>query len=1127
MSKKILSLDLGITSIGYSVLEEVSENRYSLLDYGLSMFDKPTDKDGNSKKLLHSAASSTKNLYTLRKKRKKSLAKLFELSDISTSSKLLNQEKENLYINKWELRAKEAFCRRLEVGELFTIFYALAKHRGYKSLESGDLLEELCEELKIEYNFTKKKEDEDKGKIKLALKTVESLRLENPHKTVAQIIYEEEILKSTPTFRNHDNYNYMIRREYINDEIKKILLAQEKFGFFKSDFDVTAFIKRVIETIDDQKESTIDLSLFGNCEYYPKYKVAHQYSLLSDIFKMYESVSNITFNTKPTLKITPSQIKVIAEDFFAKVKKGKSIGEVKYKDIRKILQLGDDVKIFNKEDSYLRAGKKIENIIIKFHFVNSLSKIDNSFILNALEDERGYEVLQKIFDVLAYEKSPKSIYEKLKNLVDEKTIIVLIQNKHGNSLNISHYAMVQFIPHFKEGLTTDEIKKILGLERKEDYSKYRKGIKYLTIAEFEKDENLEINNHPVKYVVSATLRVVKHLHSVYGAFDEIRIESTRELSQNEQTKKDIEKANRALEKEFSRITEDKEYQKIADSYGKNIKKYARKILLWEEQEYLDICSGKVIGLGEIFSNEVDLDHIIPKSLGGLSVKHNFVLAHRDTNVQKSNRLALDFVSDREAFINRVEHLFSSHKINWKKRKNLLATSLDETFQDVFESKSLRATSYIESLTAQLLKCYYPFTNKKKQLDGSAVRHIQGRATSNIRKLLGVKTKVRDTNIHHAIDALLIGFTNHLWLQKLSNTFRENMGLIDDEARAKIKKEFPIIELVVNDEVEYLEPKELCDRIENAFNSYGEESVFYKDVWGKNRVVSFWVSKKPMVSKIHKDTIYEKKKDGIFTVRESILNKFIGLKITPTMSSQKFTDIFNKNILEKMYLFKVNPKDFICVVIQKRADEIAELLGSLEALDKKDKERVSKAKVDLEALIHKEILDNNGNSIRKVKFFQTNLTGFDVRGGLATKEKTFIGFRTWLKEGKLNYERIDVANLQKIEKLNDSSFKVYKNDEIFFIMPDGSRRGGKIVSFLEETKKSAFQNAKYPTSSEYQPMPFCKMNKGKKSGAKQQSIGKAIGIIKLNLDIIGNIKSYQVIGDAKSDFLDFVKESIRG
>jgi len=138
MSKKILSLDLGITSIGYSILEEISNDRYSLVDYGVSMFDKPTDKDGNSKKLLHSQSTSTTKLYDLRKQRKLHLAQLFEDFNLSDKTILLNQEKQNIYINKWELRAKKAFDEKLEIGELFTIFYALAKHRGYKSLDSGE-----------------------------------------------------------------------------------------------------------------------------------------------------------------------------------------------------------------------------------------------------------------------------------------------------------------------------------------------------------------------------------------------------------------------------------------------------------------------------------------------------------------------------------------------------------------------------------------------------------------------------------------------------------------------------------------------------------------------------------------------------------------------------------------------------------------------------------------------------------------------------------------------------------------------------------------------------------------------------------------------------------------------------
>jgi CRISPR-associated endonuclease Csn1 len=1117
MLKRVLSLDLGITSIGYSILDEMAEDRYSLIDYGVSMFDKPTDKDGNSKKLLHSASSSASNLHNLRKQRKRNLAQVFENFNLGKKEDFLNQEKLNIYINKWEIRAIKAFEKKLDINELFTIFYALAKHRGYKSLDSGDLLEELCGDLGLHVETEKLEKDDEKGQIKQALQTIERLREQYPAKTVARIIYEIEINKKNPTFRNHDNYNYMIRREYINDEITKIVLAQREFGLLSDNIDIQNFIEKLISTIDDQKDSTNDMSLFGSCEYCIGEKVAHQYSLLSDIFKMYQSVSNISFNQN--IKITKDQIKLVADDFFAKISMGKNIASITYKDIRKILKLKDSIKIFDKEDSYVSKSKRTDNSITKFHFVSNLSKINNAFILKAFEQENKYELLKEIFDVLEFQKAPHTIYEQLKGKVDDKTIIALIKNKSGNSLNISANAMIKFIPYFEQGLTTDEIKKKLNLERNEDYSEFKKGIKYLHVNTYEKDDALKINNHPVKYIVSATLRVIKYLHVRYGPFNEIRVESTRELSQNEETKREIDKANRALEKQIDEIVANIEYQKIAEHYGKNLRKYARKILLWEEQERFDVYTGKSIGFEDIFTNSVDLDHIVPQSLGGLSVKHNFVLTHRDTNMQKSNQLPLNYIADKQAFRNRVEHLFSEHKIHWKKKTNLLAENLDEIFQDRVESKSLKATSYVEALTAQILKQYYPFPDEKKQKNGSSVRHIQGRATSNIRKLLHVKTKVRDTNIHHAIDAILIGLTSHSWLQKLSNTFRDNVGVIDDEARAKIKKKLPLIDGI--------EPKELVGMIEDKYNEFGEDSIFYKDIWGKIKAVNFWVSKKPMSSKIHKDTVYAKKPDNMYTVRENIINKFVGLKVTNTTNTDKFMESFKKEILNKMYLYKTNPKDSVCKIVEQRAGEISKLLQSFVELDTKDKEKMGEAKAKLDRLIHSDLIDNNGKMIRKVKFYQTNLTGFEIRGGLATKEKTFIGFKSWMDNGKLSYERIDVANFQSIKKENDNSFKVYKNDLVFFIYPDGTLKGGRIVSFLEDKKMGAFSNPKFPASIGFQPHSFLTLFNGKANSHKQHSLSKARGIIKINLDIIGNIKSHQTIGDVNGKLIEFLKDMNNG
>lgn len=867
-------------------------------------------------------------------------------------------------------------------------------------------------------------------------------------------------------------------------------------------------IKELIVTIDDQKDSTNDLSLFGNCEYYPEHKIAHQYSLLSDIFKMYQSVANITLDKT---KITKEQINVIAEEFFKKIKIGKNIAEIKYQDIRKILKLSDEVKIFGKEDYHLdKKGKKVHHTITKFHFLANLGKVDNSFIKSAFEKENKFEILKEIFDVLEFEKAPKSMYSKINEVfvkyalvederLKDETIISLIKYKSGSSLGTSAYAMIKFIPYFEKGMATDEIKQELKLERNEDYSGYRKGIKHLHVNTFEEDDNLEINNHPVKYVVSATMRLVKHLHVTYGAFDEIRVESTRELSQNEETKKAIDKANREQEAKFQKIIENEEYQKIARDYDKNLKRYARKIMLWEEQEKLDMYSGKVIGFDDIFSNRVDIDHIIPQSLGGLSVKHNLVLAHRDENVKKSNQLPMHFVADKTDYINRIEHLFKEYKINWKKKINLLAETLDDGYKDTFESKALRATSYIEALTAQILKRYYPFPDKKKQANGQAVAHVQGRATSNIRKLLGVKIKVRDTNIHHAIDAILIGLTNKSWLQKLSNTFRENMGVIDDEARAKIKKEIPLIEGI--------EPKELVELIEDAYNIYDEDSVFYKDIFGKTKTVNFWVSKKPMSSKIHKDTIYAKKQNGFFTVREDVIKQFIALKITTKTDSEAFMKSFEKSILHKMYSYKTNPKDAICSVVQHRASEIKSLLESFAGIDAKDKEIMSKAKEKLDALVHKELMDNNGNTIRKVKFFQSNLSGFDIRGGLATKEKIFIGFKAKFENEELIYQRIDLANMKnnlKIKGLfigrNNLIYIVFKKEEKNLI--------GSLESFDEKNNTIRLFDPRFPKTLEYQPQKY-KVTSGK--SRKEFSIGSAMGIIKINLDILGNIKSYEKLG----------------
>ena len=76
-----------------------------------------------------------------------------------------------------------------------------------------------------------------------------------------------------------------------------------------------------------------------------------------------------------------------------------------------------------------------------------------------------------------------------------------------------------------------------------------------------------------------------------------------------------------------------------------------------------------------------------------------------------------------------------------------------------------------------------------------------------------------------------------------------MDIIDEITKENIKKTIPIF--IDEKTGETKELKEIIQLIEDNYNIYKEDSIFYKDLFGKTKAINFWVSKKPMVSKIHK------------------------------------------------------------------------------------------------------------------------------------------------------------------------------------------------------------------------------------------------------------------------------------
>ncbi len=1118
MGKKILALDLGITSLGYSILEEVEENSYLCLDNSVIMRDAPYDSKGNSKQTLRSGQASQRKLNEKKKRRIKDVAHVFERYGLLSFDKAMNIQKENKIIDKWRLRAEEALDRPVSIEEIFAIMTHMAKHRGYKSIASDDLLYELKKELGLidQEKEATSKEDE-RRQVYAALNRLEKLKSTFGGETIAQTIHRAVGEGTLQSYRNHDDYEKMIRREDIEDEIEIIIARQCELGALSMDEDhCTHFIEDLKEAITDQIMPENDMNLVGKCTFYPEEYAAPKFSYLYDLYRLYKTLSDLRISN---YTVTSDDRQKIVQAVFDKLKKGKSIKELTYKEIRKILSLSDDNKIYNRDDSYVLKKKTQQRTLVKFFFLAEASKYP-SLLKTVASGKESIKIFVNIAEIIREHKTPKPALEAVKTLllqegmeIEDREILALIEAKKSGTLSISHKFIMQALPYFEDGREEKEIQELLGLAVSEDYSCYQKSLNYLHLGKDNRFENsnfgkASINNHAVKSLASWSLRRIADLSWRYGAFDEIVIESARDTLP-ESIRKEIEKGMNAKEKEIDKII--KEYEKEFPNIDR---KMARKIRLLESQNFMDIYTGDMINISDLFSGEADIEHIVPRSLGGLSAEYNLVIAHRDSNMKKSNRLPMDWLGEDEAYINRVEMLRKEYLINGRKYRNLLAKSLDETIVEVKDTKSLRATSYLEALVTEVLKMFYPFADESHRRNGVAIRNVPGKTTSRARNLLGIKSKSRDTNFHHAEDAMILAAVSRGWQNRLHRLLRENYGKSEAELKEIWQKYTPHIEGIA-----------IADYIKEAFERFmskGEESLWYRDMFGMMRSVSYWVNKKPLSASSHKDTVYSGR-HSVPTLRKDILDEFSKLDILKnrhTLSGMEFMKKYEHEIRQKLwYVYSGNESDPVMRAIDSRAAMIASMLDdTIYGNAHRDKELDETYKTRLNELLI-EHLNIDGKSVRRVRFVYSVLSAEEINRGLVETDKNMMGIYISKGEKKLELQRMDVNNYHELQNQKEGML-IYLNEMVAFFSEKKILHYGCLRSYVDSSKKVALFNPRYPASPKQQPKFF-----STGSQIKQVGIGSATGVIKMHLDMNGEIKSYEKFGTILKELeQSFLKEA---
>ncbi|WP_119034258.1 type II CRISPR RNA-guided endonuclease Cas9 [Hephaestia caeni] len=294
----------------------------------------------------------------------------------------------------------------------------------------------------------------------------------------------------------------------------------------------------------------------------------------------------------------------------------------------------------------------------------------------------------------------------------------------------------------------------------------------------------KITNPTVHIGLRQLEKLINAIITVHGRPDQIVVELARELNLSE---KDKDEHNRRIRKNTAdaQARSRKLIEEGIDDTGTN----RARLKLWEElsgnlvDRFCPYCgdSGKLIGFRALFSDEVDIDHIIPYSRSLDDSAANKVVAHRNCNRAKGNKTPYErWGSDPERWDRitaQVAHLRKSKQ--WRFGPEAMARFEKD---GGFLARQLTDTQYLSRLAGKYLRSLYPTKE-----DG-CVYVVPGRMTAMLRRKWGLNSLLPDHNYvenehsnapknrldhrHHAIDAAVVAVTTRATLQKIARAAGE-------------------------------------------------------------------------------------------------------------------------------------------------------------------------------------------------------------------------------------------------------------------------------------------------------------------------------------------------------------------
>ena len=838
MSKHVLGLDLGVGSIGWCLITlDAQGDPAEILGMGSRVvpLNNATDAadfsigkafTANQERTARRTMRRGFARYQLRRYRlRRELEKVGMLPDAALIQLPL--------LELWELRERAATAgERLTLPELGRVLCHINQKRGYRHVKSDAAA--------IVGDEGEKKKDSNSAY--LAGIRANDEKLQDEHKTVGQ--YFAEQLRQSQSESPTGGISYRIkdqifsRQRYI-DEYDQIMAAQRVHypdiltdEFIRMLRDEVIFMQRplksckhLVSLCEFEKQEKVmrvqqDDGKGGRqlVERKVKFgpKVAPKSSPLFQLCRIYEAVNNIRL-TRPDgspRDITPEErVKIVAHL--------QSSASLSFAALKKLLK----EKALIADQLTSKSGLKGNTTRValaaalqpypQYHRLLDM-ELETRMMTVQLTDEETGEVTEREVAVVtdSYVHQPLyrlwhilySIEERdamrralitqlgMKEedldggLLDQLYRLDFVKPGYGNK---SAKFICKLLPQLQQGLGYSEACAAVGYRHSN--SPTSEEITERTLLEkIPLLQRNELRQPLVEKILNQMINLVNALKAEYG-IDEVRVELARELKMSREERERMAEGNRRREKENKAIAE-----KIRECGLFPTKSRIRKYMLWEEAGEQCLYCGQILTLSQCLNgDDMEVEHIIPKSVLYDDSYGNKTCACRRCNKEKGNRTALEYIRAKgweDEYMERINGLLDKKAISYSKHQRL--RWLKEDIPSDFLERQLRLTQYISRQAMAILQ--------------QGIRRVsasEGGVTARLRSLWGYddilhtlnldrydsmgetervsregetteKLRIKDwskrkDHRHHAIDALVVASTRQGYIQRLNRVSSES------------------------------------------------------------------------------------------------------------------------------------------------------------------------------------------------------------------------------------------------------------------------------------------------------------------------------------------------------------------